>query len=30
MRSINKYYSGDQIKEDVISIAYGTYGEETE
>jgi hypothetical protein len=28
--SINKYYSGDQIKQDEISRAYGTYGGETQ
>jgi len=30
MRSVSKCYSGDQMKEDEISIAYGTYGEETQ
>jgi hypothetical protein len=29
MGSVNKYYSGVQIKEDEISRAYGTYGGET-
>jgi len=29
MGSLNKYYSGEQIKEDEISTAYGTYGGET-
>jgi hypothetical protein len=29
MGSVNKYYSGDQIKEDEINRAHGTYGGET-